>query len=481
MGIRSRLLIMLALVLAIGGAGLGWLLSRSTTNEFLLLIDEQRQQALPSLSETGGALVAAYQGGGWESLTQRLVELSPPGSGYFLVLLTPDRGALSSDPAFAIVDVQQQAELIRVELHNQQTGSRYVLLERKQDTIELSAGSIRLGRLLRLSLPGRNLSHPQQRFLDQTRLTLVLLLATALIAALLIVYFLGSRITRPLQQLADASQRISAGEFGHQVPVTGSDEVGRLGQRFNQMSRQLQQQEQVRKQMVSDIAHELRTPITGMRCNLEALRDGLIEFQRDTAEELYADALQLQRLVDDLQELSLAEAGALRLHPVPTDLAEVAESAIRALPITDAAQRIRIRQPESLRVVRIDAGRLRQVLINLLHNALTHSPGDSPVELQIAQGRTDSSIRVLDCGAGVDESELAKLFDRFYRTDSARQRSAGGSGLGLAICKQLVTLMGGQISAHQRLPSGLRVELLIPDEATVGNVGQISPSTADGA
>ncbi len=466
MGIRSQLLLMLALVLVAGSTALGLLQNRSTTSEFLLLVDEQREQALPPLGEAAEALSEAFVEGGWEGVDAALADLADTDGSHLFMLLAQGQGGRSSHPQFSLRKAQVDAETVRVELDNASAGTRFALAEHLKQTELVYSGDQQLGRLLRFPLPGSELTPPQQRFLQQTRSSLIVLLATLLGAALIIAYVFGRRITRPLQQLAEASERISDGEYGHQVAVRSSDEVGQMASRFNQMSTQLARDQQLRKQMVSDIAHELRTPITGMRCSIEALRDGLLPFEPQTADELHQDLLQLQRLVEDLQMLSLAEAGELNLQWSPTELPELVGAAVRALPASDAEQRVRIAAAE-LRPITTDAGRLRQVLINLLHNAITHSPPESTVEVQIDQGDQFTCIRVIDSGPGVPESELESIFERFYRTDGARQRlgGSGGSGLGLAISRELVRLLGGQISASNRAPCGLMVTVSLPVES----------------
>lgn len=462
MGIRSRLLIMLALVLGIGGAALGFLLTRTTVTEFEFLVDQQREQNLPPLRDAATALEHAFAAGGWAAVAETLPGLVTADAGYLLLVMDQQQRHYGSNSDFQISAVKRGPKHVRVTLLNAGQGSRYVLMQELARTVPLQVGDQTFGRLLRLALPGRRFSQPQQQFLDQTRGTILGLGVLFLISALTIVFLLGRRITRPLQQLAMASKRISDGELGYQVPVQGSDEVGQLALRFNQMSTQLERTESLRKRMVSDVAHELRTPITGMRCNVEALRDGLIEYGPQTADDLYHDLLQLQRLVSDLQELSLAEAGELRYQVAATDLSQVLESAIRAVPFQDTAVRCRVEVMQPVTVVHTDGGRLRQILVNLLHNALAHSPPKAEVVVDLRQADGHSTIRIADQGEGVAESELANIFERFYRTDSARQRSAGGSGLGLAISRELITQMGGSIRALGNQPHGMIFEFTLP-------------------
>lgn len=224
---------------------------------------------------------------------------------------------------------------------------------------------------------------------------------------------------------------------------------------------ELARQETLRRDMLHDVAHELRTPLTALRCRIETIVDGLAPDPRHALAGANDEVVHLARLVDDLQELALADAGELRLDFTATPVAPVAASAIAAAGL-DGDPRVRVDVPPDL-VVRADTIRLRQILLNLLTNADRYTGPDHRIEVRARADGGDAIVEVANTGSALDEEQLSRVFDRFYRTDAARQRSTGGSGLGLAIVKSLVEAHGGSVRARSsggeivmavRLPRG---------------------------
>lgn len=266
--------------------------------------------------------------------------------------------------------------------------------------------------------------------------------ALALLATLVI----ARQVVRPVEQLQRAVQKVSNGALGEQVTPASRDEVGQLAATFNAMSAQLARDDAMRRNMVNDVAHELRTPLTRMLCAVEAAQDGLRPTDGVVLSALHDDLTLLQRLVEDLETLALAESGKLPLHREPVDLADDVTRWLEAQPDDDRA-RIDLQVAAGL-VINGDRVRLQQILANLVRNALAHGGADARV--RVSADRTGDGIRltVADDGSGIDPAHLPYVFDRFYRADAARGRGAGGSGLGLAIVKQLVELHGGRVSVE---------------------------------
>jgi histidine kinase len=270
----------------------------------------------------------------------------------------------------------------------------------------------------------------------------------AVLAALLISLVLSRGILRPLREMMRASQRISEGHYDERVQVGGADELGQLAERFNRMAEKLHQVEDMRRQLIGDVSHELRTPLTAIKGSMEGLMDGVLPATDETYRQIHQEAERLNRLVDDLQELSRVEAGAYELDLRPVQIAAPLETLAKRFRQQFKAKGVGLDLdlPAALPPVLADEHRLLQVLSNLTSNALQYTPPGGTVTVSAA--RTDESIRitVYDTGPGIAPEHLPHLFDRFYRADKSRSRAAGGgSGIGLTIAKHLVEAHGGKI------------------------------------
>ena len=275
----------------------------------------------------------------------------------------------------------------------------------------------------------------------------------AVAVALLLGIWLARRLTQPLRQLTIASQKLAAGELGQQVEIYHQGEVGELASGFNQMSTALAQAEQQRQQMLADIAHELRTPLSITRSHIEAMLDGVFAMTPDNLALIHEETLLLGRLVEDLRTLSLAEAGQLSLNLQETDLTELTAQAVAAFePLAEAegVQLTAVFLPQHTpTLITADANRMQQVLGNLISNALRHVTIDNKtaaVTVTLTHNTDAVQLRISDNGPGLSPEAQTRVFDRFWREDSARDRKNGGSGLGLAICRAIVEAHNGRIS-----------------------------------
>lgn len=278
----------------------------------------------------------------------------------------------------------------------------------------------------------------------------------------------GRRLTHPIRTLTAAAQQMGSGERGARVPVTGHDEVAQLGHAFNAMAESIEAGERHHKAMVGDVAHELRTPLANVRGYLEAAEDGVVPLDSALVESLLEESALLQRLIDDLQDLALADAGRLRMHPAPTDAAALARqvtSAHRA-GAEQTGVTLTVDAPESV-VVDVDPARLRQALSNLVGNAVQYTPEDGHVRVTVTSAGDDVVLSVDDDGPGIAAEHLPHLFDRFYRTDTSRTRATGGSGLGLAITKHLVEAHGGAVDVSSAEGVGSTFTIRIPARAPI--------------
>jgi signal transduction histidine kinase len=273
--------------------------------------------------------------------------------------------------------------------------------------------------------------------------------------ALLITWTVARGLVRPLSELSAATSDLARGNLATRVAPRGGREVVELGRAFNAMAVELDRQQALRRNLVHDVAHELRTPLTALRCRLETVIDGLSPDPGAAMRDLCEEVLHLGRLVDDLQELALAEARELRLDIDEVDLAPVVESAIRAAGLEGDA-RLRSEVVAGT-LVRGDEGRLRQVVLNLLTNAERYTPASGSIVVRAASGGPAAGqaqpeplvgIEVRNSGSRLTTDDLSRVFDRFYRADPSRERGSGGTGLGLAIVKHLIEAQGGRVWAR---------------------------------
>jgi signal transduction histidine kinase len=272
-------------------------------------------------------------------------------------------------------------------------------------------------------------------------------IATAAGASLLV----SRRIARPIHQLAEASHRIADGQYSQRVAARGEDELGELGASFNVMATALELTERRRMQLIGDVAHELRTPVATLRGYLEGLMDGVVQPTDETWTRLHGETERLQRLVDDLQELSRAEAHQLSLNPQRISMADTLRVVVDRLR-DDFVQKgvtLDVDAPDGLPRVFADADRVVQALTNLLTNALRYTPAPGHVGVQVTcAGGEELTIAVCDTGVGIAAEHLPHIFERFYRVDKSRSRALGGSGIGLTIARAAVEAMGGRIWAE---------------------------------
>lgn len=278
------------------------------------------------------------------------------------------------------------------------------------------------------------------------------LLLIAFAGGLLGIFFsvaASRNLTAPLNRLAGAARAIGSGQLAERVVVAGSDEVADVALAFNEMAEKLEEAETLRRNLVADVAHELRTPLSVLQGNLRAMLDDLYPLNKEEVTLLYTQTRLLSRLVNDLHELAQAEAGKLSLNMLPLALNELLQETVEAFtPMAeDAAVQVQTNFAPALPAVMADSARLTQVFHNLLSNALRHSGDGGTVTITTAQRAEQLTITFQDTGEGIAPEHLPHLFDRFYRTDRARARDRGGAGLGLAIVRAIVQAHGGEIKA----------------------------------
>jgi two-component system sensor histidine kinase BaeS len=305
---------------------------------------------------------------------------------------------------------------------------------------------------------------------------LVITFAIAILVAAALTFLISRHITRPIEQLTNAVQEMARGRTPANVPVSGRDEIAQLATSFNAMADAIATQQELRKRMVGDVAHELRTPVTNLRCELESIQDGLATPDAARIASLHEEVLHLQHLIDDLQELAVADAGGISLRRARIDLVALIEQVAKG-PI----------EAESRPIVFADPMRIAQIVRNLLANAAQQSSGGTGalarrsrgqagapvpppdfVRISVRSENGNAIVSVTDSGPGIPPAELEHIFERFYRLDPSR--SDGGAGLGLAIVRRLVELHGGRVWAENAPGGGAVFTFTIPsyDAATLG-------------
>ncbi len=282
------------------------------------------------------------------------------------------------------------------------------------------------------------------------------------VVAMVMVWFLARGMTSPLREMAAAASEMAKGNYDRRVRSSARDEVGELARAFNQMAAELAETDRVRRDLVANVSHELRTPITALQAVLENLVDGVTEPDPRTFAIMLAQVERLGRLVKQLLDLSRLESGAVPLERTEFRVEPLLTHAVREqqLHAPEIAVSVSVDSPDL--IADGDPERVHQVVANLLENAVRHTPHGGSVEVRAERSADGVTITVLDEGPGIAEADEARIFERFYRADSARASSDGGAGLGLAIAQWIVDLHGGDIHPERREPHGCRMVVTLP-------------------
>ncbi|MES9969576.1 MAG: ATP-binding protein [Candidatus Thiodiazotropha sp.] len=304
-----------------------------------------------------------------------------------------------------------------------------------------------------------------RRFRDQQLKSIYPIAGGALLLALIIGIPLGRHLLKPVKAIAHGAHDLARGRFDIRLEPQSSDELGRLALDFNALAKALQRNEQLRRQSMADVSHELRTPLAILRGDIEAIQDGVRPLDQSQMTRLHNTVMVLGRLVNDLYDLALVDAGALTYQKSVIDLSAIMQQA------ADAAEG-EFAKKDIMLVTKVDDGmevfgderRLRQVFDNLFKNSLRYTDNGGECRLTAARKKQQIYISLEDSAPSVAQSELPRLFDRFYRVEASRNRSKGGAGLGLAICKTIITAHEGEIDAQASRLGGIRIHIKLPAE-----------------
>lgn len=315
-------------------------------------------------------------------------------------------------------------------------------------------------------LPGKTVNHVSEiRFMERQSesfiwIALLMVLLSAGLA-LLLAYTLG----RPLKRIAGAVKALAVGRYDSRLPVESSDELGQLARDFNDMAAALEQSEQARRCWVADISHELRTPLAVLRGELEALQDGIRPLTAEAVDSLLGDVMRLNRLTDDLYQLSLSDQGGLSYRKEHVDPVELLKEDLAALTPEFQNKHMTItwinNLPDPVSIY-ADSDRLSQLYRNLLNNSANYTDSHGQLVITVFREADNLVLDFSDSEPGVSELELSKLFNRFYRVESSRNRHHGGAGLGLAICSNIIKAHNGSIKAQSSPLHGVTIRIELP-------------------
>jgi signal transduction histidine kinase len=286
--------------------------------------------------------------------------------------------------------------------------------------------------------------------------------AAAVAIGLVMVQLLARGMTRPLRDMAAAAKAMAAGEHGRQVSATSQDEVGDLARAFNAMAAELAEVDRMRRDLVANVSHELRTPISALQAQLENLVDGVATARPEVLATMLRQVERLGRLVEQLLDLSRLESGASPLQRRRFEVAPMLREVVAEAHAVTNGSTVTVSVADPGLTAHADPERVHQVVANLVHNAVRHSPLGGRVEVTACRRGDGVEIAVCDEGPGIPAADVQRVFERFYRADAARAASDGGAGLGLAIARWIVDLHGGEIHPEPRSPRGCRMVVQLP-------------------
>ena len=465
MGLRGRIF------LVVSGVALLAVVAVAVRGRDVAVVAFERELLGPGVSDPGPRL-AAFEAplqetyardGDWRNAQALLEKLGAGGRDRYLLADWWGKVVASFPPSAAEATIRPRADG-GVEVESTEGGdSRVSVLVGAPSLVLWAPDGTMAGRLVRL--PPQEATAPiSQRFARQLDRGLLAVALLVLVLAWAAAWWLARRLTGPLAELTAAAGAIERGELDRRVGILGGGEIAALGRAFDAMAEARGKADAARRRLVADVAHELRTPLTHLRCRIEAAQDGLLPPDPAMLQVLHEEVAHLSRLVQDLQDLSLADAGGLRLELRELDAAQETQRAVNAARALADARGIALEASAASPAprVRADAVRLRQVLANLLDNALTATPAGGRVNLTVQAQNGSVEFEVSDTGPGIPPDKRDAVFEPFLRLDGARARSTGGAGLGLAIVRRWVEAHGGRVALEDAPGGGARVRVSLP-------------------
>ena len=328
------------------------------------------------------------------------------------------------------------------------------------ETGDATVGWLGVASVRRVNLP------EEKAFITRLRNNLLIGLLMGLAVAFLLAWLLARHLSKPVNEVAEGIRSLASGDFNKRLEVRGSDEIARLGVDVNRLSEALSEHETARKRWMSDMAHELRTPLAIINGELEAMSDGVRPLGKDQLDSVRDEVRHLSALVNDLQSLTLTDSGALAYKMQTIDFGVLVQMVTEASRARATTKGLEMHDLVPNRAVRLhgDEQRLRQLLGNLLDNSVRYTDAGGKISIELKKDRDQAKLTISDTAPGASAQECERLFERMYRMEVSRNRNSGGSGLGLAICRNIVDAHGGKISAEPGPDGGLKVTTVLPLE-----------------
>jgi len=304
----------------------------------------------------------------------------------------------------------------------------------------------------------------EEAFINQLRTNLMIGLGLGLVVAVILAWLLARHLSRPVNEVAEGIRALAAGDYSSKLDTRGSDEIAKLGDDVNRLSSALSEHETTRKRWVSDMAHELRTPLSIITGELEAMSDGVRPLNREQLESVQDEVKHLSTLIEDLHSLALTDSGALAYKMQAVDFNELVQMTTESFKARAGSKDLDLSyaNPDQAIMLWGDEQRLGQLLRNLLDNAVSYTDTGGHISVHLGKEKQMAKLTISDTAPGASNEECEHLFERLYRMEGSRNRNSGGSGLGLAICRNIVEAHGGKIFAEPGPDGGLRITTTLP-------------------
>lgn len=435
--LRLKLLMSFFLVIAIGVGTIAYIASNSAINQFDRYVSRDQAERYQRLALTFSNYYRYM--GSWDEVSDLTTKVSEMYNER--IVLTDPSNVVIGDTADKLtgeeIDSDWSNKSVTINLGDFSIGKIYIRTQQRSPLQKTFIGSVNRSVLTGGIIAG--------------------------IVGIVLALLFSRNILKPIRELTEATKKMQQGELDQRVDTSSGGEIGKLGESFNELARRLKEQKTLREEMVSDVAHELRNPLSNIQGYLEGLKEGMIDPTKQVFETLHQQSLVLNRLVNDLRDVNRAKAGKLNLDKKLLVLEDIISREIKALKAKAEENEVELSQNlKGPNLLEADPERISQVVRNLIDNAITHTPKGGEINIESRTTSGEVVTTVSDDGAGIPEEDLPHIFDRFYRVDKSRSRGTGGTGLGLTIAKEIIESHGGRITAKSREGKGSTFEFTLP-------------------